>query len=83
MADVELPAASKAKKPKRKDEPKFGHEFKAKVSVLLLGMCGLLTGGAESRRRHQKGRGGPLRLPITFASGEGHQKGPGRHHGKR
>lgn len=30
MADVE-PAATKAKKAKKKDEPKFGHEFKSKV----------------------------------------------------
>jgi ribosomal RNA-processing protein 12 len=32
MADAEeVSAGSKAKKPKKKDEPKFGHEFKAKV----------------------------------------------------
>ena len=47
MADAELPAASKPKKPKRKDEPKFGHEFKAKVSVLSA-QCMWL---ADDRRR--------------------------------
>lgn len=36
-AGAELPTASKPKKPKRKDEPKFGHEFKAKVSILFWG----------------------------------------------
>ncbi|KAF9482107.1 NUC173-domain-containing protein [Pholiota conissans] len=30
MADAEVSGGSKPKKPKRKDEPKFGHEFKAK-----------------------------------------------------
>lgn len=34
MADAD-PAAAKAKKVKKKDEPKFGHEFKSKVCLVL------------------------------------------------
>lgn len=65
MADAgaELPVASKPKKPKKKDEPRFGHEFKAKVRFRFLSVLG----GADFPRRKQGGmlkRTGWTRTPT-------------------
>ena len=74
--DVEMADANQqtaGKRNKRKTEPKFGHEFKAKVRIPKMLDARLSYqefSPPESRRRCQKGRCGSICLHVPLASRE-------------